>query len=262
MLENSSPARRGFDLRKWRGLILYPAWVAGSYIVVMLLLGGVHVDGVGIPGVLELLNALGLPFNAVNPSLLSLLLSTIATLIIILMVIGLPHKFPRRRTTTWRELGLARFTSWSDIGLGILGFLPYILGSLLLLSVVQQLIPGFNVDEVQEIGFDTSIVDRFSRVMAFVALVIVAPVCEEILFRGYLYGKIRRYGVALAAIVTSVVFALLHGQWNVAIDVFALSLVLCYLREFTGSIWAGIVLHMVKNSIAYYFLFIAPLMVL
>jgi membrane protease YdiL (CAAX protease family) len=47
-------------------------------------------------------------------------------------------------------------------------------------------------------------------------------------------------------------------QWNVAADTFALSLVLCTLRQITGNIWAGVLLHMIKNGIAYYFLFINP----
>ncbi|RYZ49901.1 MAG: CPBP family intramembrane metalloprotease, partial [Sphingobacteriales bacterium] len=59
-------------------------------------------------------------------------------------------------------------------------------------------------------------------------------------------------------IVTSIVFGAIHGQWNVAVDVFALSLILCSLREITGSIWAGVLLHMLKNGIAFYFLFIGP----
>jgi len=64
----------------------------------------------------------------------------------------------------------------------------------------------------------------------------------------------------VAALVTSLVFAAVHGQWNVAIDTFALSLVLCALREVTGTIWAGILLHMFKNAIAFYVLFIYPVM--
>jgi membrane protease YdiL (CAAX protease family) len=48
---------------------------------------------------------------------------------------------------------------------------------------------------------------------------------------------------------------LLEGV-NVALDVFILSIVMCGLREMTGSIWAGVVLHMMKNGLAFYLLFI------
>jgi membrane protease YdiL (CAAX protease family) len=55
------------------------------------------------------------------------------------------------------------------------------------------------------------------------------------------------------------VFGAVHGQWNVAIDVFSLSLIMCGLREITGNIWAGALLHMLKNGLAFYILFINPM---
>lgn len=63
-------------------------------------------------------------------------------------------------------------------------------------------------------------------------------------------------GVFGSSLVVSMVFGILHGQWNVGVNVFALSLVMCLLREYTGSVWAGIVLHMTKNALAFYMLFV------
>ena len=96
--------------------------------------------------------------------------------------------------------------------------------------------------------------------LAFITLVVIAPVAEEVLFRGYLYGKLKKYVPVWAAIlITSALFGLIHGTWNVAVDTFALSIILCLLRESTGGIWASILLHMIKNGIAFYFLFIVGL---
>ena len=55
----------------------------------------------------------------------------------------------------------------------------------------------------------------------------------------------------LPATLVSALFGVAHGQWNVGLDVFVLSMVACGLREATGSIWAGIVLHMIKNMVAF-----------
>jgi membrane protease YdiL (CAAX protease family) len=66
--------------------------------------------------------------------------------------------------------------------------------------------------------------------------------------------------VWVAIVITSALFGFIHGQWNVGIDVFALSVVLCSLREITGSIWAGILLHMLKNSVAFFIIFITPVL--
>ena len=47
-------------------------------------------------------------------------------------------------------------------------------------------------------------------------------------------------------------------QWAVTIDTFVLSLMLCALREYTGAIWAGVLLHAIKNGLAFYLLFVNP----
>jgi hypothetical protein len=97
--------------------------------------------------------------------------------------------------------------------------------------------------------------------------VIIAPIAEEVLFRGYLLGKLKKsVPIWLAILITSLLFGAFHlvnsgnYSWNLAIDTFALSIVLCSLRVLTGSIWASILLHMVKNGIAFYLFFISPLL--
>ena len=148
-----------------------------------------------------------------------------------------------------------------DILLAPAGFIVYFLASALLIFLTTQLLPGFDVEQVQEIGFD-NIAQRHEYLMAFITLVIIAPVAEEALFRGYLYGHLRaRIPIWLAMVITSAVFGAVHGQLNVAIDTFALSMIMCSLREVTGSIWAGILLHMLKNGLAFYLLFVNPSLV-
>jgi membrane protease YdiL (CAAX protease family) len=60
----------------------------------------------------------------------------------------------------------------------------------------------------------------------------------------------------LTTLVVSVLFGIAHGQWNVGIDVFALSVSMCVLRELTGSIWAGALVHIIKNLIAFIGVFV------
>jgi len=60
--------------------------------------------------------------------------------------------------------------------------------------------------------------------------------------------------------VTSLVFGLAHLEfgsggplvWAAAIDTFLLSIILVYLRERTGALYAGILLHMLNNFIAFF----------
>ena len=93
--------------------------------------------------------------------------------------------------------------------------------------------------------------------MAFFALVIVAPIMEELIFRGFLYGRLRNsYGVIVAGAIVSLLFGVLHGQWNVGVNVAVMSAVMCGMREITGTVYAGILLHMAKNFIAFMILFV------
>ena len=95
--------------------------------------------------------------------------------------------------------------------------------------------------------------------MAFIALVVVAPAAEELIFRGVIYGEMRKVNPYLATIIVSLMFGIAHGQLNVGITAFAMSLVMCFMREkLTGTVWSTIILHMIKNAVAFYFLFIAP----
>lgn len=151
-----------------------------------------------------------------------------------------------------RQLGLQQSMSWRDIGLAVAGVIVYVILTAIFMTVAQQFISGFDATQQQEIGVSRHIfgVDRF---LAFVSFVVVAPLAEEIAFRGYLYGKLRSVRMPwwLTTIVVSVLFGIAHGQWNVAVDVFALSLVMCTLRQISGTIWAGIIVHSIKNCIAF-----------
>lgn len=83
------------------------------------------------------------------------------------------------------------------------------------------------------------------------AVVVIAPVAEELLFRGMLTEMLRRHaGAAGAVILSSAVFALMHLQPAVMIDAFLAGLALCYIYFLTRSIYACILLHMFNNAIA------------
>ncbi|MBQ9017503.1 CPBP family intramembrane metalloprotease [Candidatus Saccharibacteria bacterium] len=156
---------------------------------------------------------------------------------------------------TREQIGLSGTPTWTDIGLAPIA---YIVGTLFaaLLMLLFSLFPWFNPEQLQETGF-TAYMSGGEKVIAFVVLVVLAPAIEEIIFRGWLYGKLRaRINMPLSIILTSLLFAVMHFQWNVGVNVFALSVVLCVLREITGTIYAGILTHMIKNGVAFYLLYV------
>lgn len=159
---------------------------------------------------------------------------------------------------TREQLGLSGTPTWTDIGLSPIAFIISTLGAGLLVTLFE-FFPWFNATESQETGFTPYMVGG-ERIIAFAVLVVVAPIVEEIIFRGWLYGKLRaKVSMPLSILLVSLLFALLHFQWNVGVNVFALSVVLCALREITGTIYAGILTHMIKNGVAFYLLYIVGL---
>lgn len=162
-----------------------------------------------------------------------------------------------------KALGLKGWPTWTDIGLAPAGFVVYLLLAAGL-AALFSLFPWFNATEAQEVGFSVY-VTGFDRVIAFITLVVVAPVAEEIIFRGWLYNKLRgkfleKYSnmvsIVVSNLLVSLLFGIVHMQWNVGVNVFAMSVVMCVLREITGTIYAGMLLHMLKNGIAFYLLYV------
>ena len=135
-------------------------------------------------------------------------------------------------------------------------FLIYFLASAMFTVFAIKYIPGFKSDQVQDVGFN-NLKQPLQLVAGFVSLAVITPLYEEFIFRGVLFKGLRRkLPFWLSAAITSAVFAVAHMQWNVAVDVFALSLVLCFLVEKSQSIFPGVLLHALKNSIAFILLFI------
>lgn len=239
--------------------LAYAIWVVVVFWLAQLLLLGVF----------QLLIGAGVPLAAIGDTILNTLVSAVVYILALGMVLGLPWWIVKKRTTL-KELGFDRLLGWMDLLLAPAGLIVYFLLSAGLLFLASQL-NGFDPQQIQDIGFQ-NLSQQYEYILAFLILVIVAPVAEELLFRGYFYGKVRRQLPAAVSIaLVSLVFALMHlpgfdaagnfqWQWNVVVDIFALSIVLAVLRETTGSIWAGIVLHMMKNAIAYYVLFVNPML--
>jgi membrane protease YdiL (CAAX protease family) len=84
--------------------------------------------------------------------------------------------------------------------------------------------------------------------MAFAA-VVAAPLCEEMVFRGYMYPVLKKYsGRWAAAVCSSLVFASAHGDLTALLPLFIFGGVLVVLYEMTGSLWAPVAAHFCFNS--------------
>ena len=170
------------------------------------------------------------------------------------IIILIPKAIKKKWGTTREELGLKDLPTFTDIGIAFIGFIAtMIISSVVVDGLLKNVI---NTEQVQDVGFN-NLINPSDRILAFIALVIIAPIAEEIIFRGWLYDKIKKYsGTTIAIVLVSVLFGALHGQWNVGITVGIMSAIMCIERELTGTIYAGIITHMIKNGLAFWLIYI------
>lgn len=100
-------------------------------------------------------------------------------------------------------------------------------------------------------GFDRALATN-GLLVHFLAVVVAAPVMEEIVFRGFLYRGLSelRIGVAGTILLTSVVWAFIHLDHNMAglISTTAHGIVWGWLRRYTGSILVPLACHVGNNA--------------
>ncbi len=84
---------------------------------------------------------------------------------------------------------------------------------------------------------------------------VVAPICEEFLFRGYIFTALRNWrGTWVAALITAVLFGGVHAGSAPALDLVPLAGLgfgLCVLYRYSGSLYTCIIAHSINNSIAF-----------
>jgi membrane protease YdiL (CAAX protease family) len=97
---------------------------------------------------------------------------------------------------------------------------------------------------------------------AAVFVCVIAPIAEELFFRGFIFGALRRWriqvaghdvGTWVAAVITAMLFGLAHGAsapGRYLVPLGFLGFVLCMLRWRTRSLYPGMALHSINNSLA------------
>ena len=87
-----------------------------------------------------------------------------------------------------------------------------------------------------------------TTVTAFIAACIIAPIFEELTFRGFALRGLQKYGKVLALTVSSILFGLVHGNPFHAISAFCAGLLFGYVTMEYSLVWS-IALHMVNNLV-------------
>jgi uncharacterized protein len=193
--------------------------------------------------------------------------SVLAQFLAVLLVVGalglILVNFLRSRKVSWVRLGL-KPPQGRDVKYALLGYVVYFAAFVIISEFVSSFVPGLNPDQEQEIVFNRTTTGP-ALGLIFMSLVILPAFFEEILFRGFLYTGLRtKWPKVAAALVASGLFAIAHLQlgsgnallWIAALDTLILSLILIFIREKTDSLAGPIMVHFMKNGLAFVFLFV------
>jgi membrane protease YdiL (CAAX protease family) len=136
-------------------------------------------------------------------------------------------------------LGFRR-TGWRPIVLGTLAAL------LVSVAVTQLGIEPEGIKQAMDVAREPALFAASLAVMAG-----LAPLVEELIFRGLLYGWLAGWwGSTMAWLVSSLVFAVAHVELAHVLLVLPLGLWLGWLRRRTDSLWPSLVAHMINNGLA------------
>ena len=155
----------------------------------------------------------------------------------------------RFRAPFWRTIG------WRPLESGgiplALSYFGYVAGGFLLAATVQ--IVSVAAGTKTKLPIERLFEDRLTALLILLMAVLLAPLVEETIFRGFIYPVIaRRFGRGVGIVATGTLFGLLHasqlwGGWTqIALLVFV-GIVLTYARAVKGTVVASYLLHLSYN---------------
>ena len=149
-----------------------------------------------------------------------------------------------RSTRTTADLA---YGGWFGVALfGVVGFLV-----LPLIMAIWTVVTGSPPDPIDQpiVPGDPS---TFEIVLGAFAVVVAAPLGEEVFFRGFLFGSLRgRLGFFRSALISAVIFAVFHGDPLLILAMIFVGMGLAWLYEKRGSLVAPIGAHALFNIIGY-----------
>jgi membrane protease YdiL (CAAX protease family) len=175
-------------------------------------------------------------------------------------MIGAVFWFVHRGGGTSRDLGLTVPEGVSIPRIAGLAALTF-LSMYILVAIYTQAVDLFGLDflvpdqQVPDSFYDSDV----ALAILGVAIVISAPITEEILFRGFLFGGTRPItGVVAAAIITGFIFSLAHYNLGLILPFTAVGAILALSYQRTGSLFVPMGAHFLFNLVSFAILVFVP----
>jgi membrane protease YdiL (CAAX protease family) len=230
------------DLRApwgWSDLLVFAIIsIAATFLVAILIVAVLAAFGVHLPQLQKAGSAQGL-FAVLSQAVLFLgLLAYLA------MQMRIRFDAPFWRTIGWHELPRIRLSP-AFLYLSLIG------GGFLLALLVQ--VGSVLFGEKTTLPMEALFQDRLTALLLLLMAVLLAPVVEETIFRGYIYPVVARsFGVGVGVFATGTLFGLLHapqlwGGWVQIGLLIIVGIVFTYVRAVTRTVFASYLLHVSYN---------------
>lgn len=156
----------------------------------------------------------------------------------------------KRNLMSWSNVGLKGYKIFQGMRY-ILGYYLILLGLLILAAIIASSLGAQAPTTPNNESGGTGMLKVMGGFwLTFALSVIVAPIIEEIVFRGVLFSAIKkRYGLIAGIILSSLIFTLVHIDPIQMISVLPLGIYLAIMYQRTGSIYPGMILHATWNLI-------------
>lgn len=129
----------------------------------------------------------------------------------------------------------------------VAGIVDFLLLAVLMGTILASLMPENYSGYSEKFGLGNG----HMGITEILWLVVAAPAAEEIMCRGVIFKAVRSgHGFWLAAIISSLFWAVIHMDLIQGISTFVLGLLLALLMEKFGSLWVCIAAHMLNNIVA------------
>jgi uncharacterized protein len=230
------------DLRvpwTWRDLFVMLAVCAGCYILLSFaLVLSFYFHGIS-------LEALQKPGTARS---VFVVLNTLALSVAVMAFLFVSIRF-QFRMPFWRTLGWRPFDPGIPRGI--------VTAALVLGGTVFAIIIGLASNAIgknAKLPIETYFQDRQSTLLLMAMGILIAPLVEETIFRGYVYPLLARtFGISAGVLVTGVLFGLLHaeqlwGGWGQIALLILVGIVFTYVRALAHTVLASYILHLSYNS--------------
>lgn len=222
--------RRGSKLTTEQFRVAYPSWgdlltLLGVFIVATVL-------GSLLTGILQKMGSVSVGFGSFLGYVIQFSL---------VIIFGLFQ----RKIRSPKETRLLKF------GLAKLDFVIILWGTIMVLATGVVIEPLLNL-------FPETYLDRLGNIMAaggwmMFTSIVIAPIMEEILFRGILQDALmRKYGVFVGILIASAVFGIVHLIPQQVVNAFMIGIVLGYIYYRTGALLPVILIHCINNAISYF----------